>query len=346
MNKAIKRGLLLLFSLLLVFVMAACGDSQAVSTSNDSNDSNGSNDSTDSNDEQTDDSVDYPNKNITIVWSSGAGSGGDIFLRTLSTYLSDYFDVSVVVENRTGASGANAWNYIKNSETDGYTLLGTSATLISAPILADMGVTYKDFTHVAQMFVEPQFVYVSADSELNTIQDLINYELENPKELSWATATPGSKDNIPLEMIYNETGIEPNTVSFESGSEALTQVIGGHIDVALGEYSSLRGQLEAGKINILTVLTEERYDQLSEVPTMKESGWNVVANFSRGIMAPQGTPDEIVDIILEALQDSYENEEFKNIYEDQGLMPAFAAKGDFTEKLDELDEFVRKLFSE
>lgn len=339
MKKNLVKTLSFVLILSLIFVVAACGGKNETPPSSSTSSPTPS-------DQPNVVSVDYPTKDITIVWSSGAGSGGDIFLRNLAESLSKYFNVNVVVENRTGASGANAWNYIKGSKGDGYTILGTSATLISAPILVDIGVSYKDFVPVAQMFIEPQFVYVNADSPLNTIQDLITYELENPKELSWATATPGSKDNIPLEMIYNKTGIEPNTVSFESGTEALTQVVGGHIDVAIGEYSSLRGQLEAGELKILVALTAERYDKLSDVPTMTESGWDVVSNFPRGIVAPPGTPEEIVDILVEALEASYEHEEFKKVYEEQGLMPAFAAKEDFTKNLDELDAFVRSLLTE
>ncbi|GAA0469485.1 tripartite tricarboxylate transporter substrate binding protein [Alkalibacillus silvisoli] len=286
----------------------------------------------------------YPDDDITIIWSSSPGSGGDIFLRSLAEPLEELLDVSVVVENREGASGANAWNHIlNNTDPDGYTLLGTSATFISSPVMNDLDISHEDFKPVAQMFTEPQFLYTYADSEFDDAEELINHELENPEELQWATATPGSKDNISISMILEETGIDPHTVSFDSGTDALTQIVGEHIDVALGEYSALQGQIDSGTVKVLGALTEERYEHLPDVPTLTELGWDVAPILSRGLVVHGDTPDEIVDYLAEVLEDTYEDEGFQEVYEQQGLQPDYAPRDEFRSNLEEMDDFVRSL---
>lgn len=253
--------------------------------------------------------------------------------------------VPIVVENRTGASGANAWGYVKESKPDGYTLIGTSSTIISAPIVSKMDISYKDFVPVAQMFLDPQLVYVSIDSPINSLKELIEYEQANPGKLTWARSTPSSGDTISLAMIAEATGINQKYVSFEGGSEVLVNILGGHVDVAVGEYSEIRPQLEAGKIKVLSVLTNERLSQLKDVPTMKESGWDVVVLRPRAVMAPAGTPDEIIQILTDALEKVYDDPEFQKVWEQEGLVAEYAPTDELMKIYEDMDTFLQKLLN-
>jgi putative tricarboxylic transport membrane protein len=251
--------------------------------------------------------------------------------------------VPILIENRTGASGANAWNYVKSARPDGYTLLGTSSTIISAPILTDMGISYTDFKPLAQSFLDPQMLYVKGDSQFNTVQELIEYELANPQQLSWARSTPSSGDTISLAMISQAAGINPKYVAFEGGGEVLVGILGGHVQVAVGEYSELRGQIESGDIKVLAVLTKDRHPILKDVPTMREAGWDVVVMRPRATMAPKDTPDEIANILIDALSKVYDDPEFQKVYEEEGLVPEFAPGEQLMDIYAEMDEFLQTL---
>jgi putative tricarboxylic transport membrane protein len=287
--------------------------------------------------------TDFPKKNITIVYHSKAGSGGDIFLRNMAKPLEKILGVSVLIENRTGASGANAWNQVKKAKPDGYTLIGTSSTIVSAPIVTPMDVSYKDFAPVAQVFLDPQLVYVKSDSPFNTINELLDYEKKNPKKLIWARSTPSSGDTISLTKVSQAAGIDPNFVAFEGGSEVLVAIVGGHVDVAVGEYTELKGQLDAGKVKVLTVLTEERMSQMPDVPTLKEEGMDLVVLRPRGIMAPKDTPPEVIKVLTDAIEKIYDDAEFKKVYEGEGLIADFVSGDDYMKINDDMDVMLKEL---
>lgn len=324
----------MLVMMLLIFTVACAGNSgaPASSTGNDSAPK-----------KKTEKKVDFPKKEIKLVYHSKAGSGGDIFLRNLAKPLEKILGVPVIVENRTGASGANAWLAVKDAAPDGYTLIGTSSTIISGPIVTPMKVSYKDFKPLAQMFQEPQLLYVSSKSPFNSIKELIEYELKNPKKLNWTRSTPASGDTIALAMISEAAGIKPKQVSFEGGSEALVAILGGHVDVAIGEYSEIRGQFEAGKIKMLTILTDKRHPELKDLPTLKETGWNVVVKRPRGLMAPKDTPDEITQILTDALKQVLNDPEFQKVWKEEGLLEEFVPGDEFMKIYDEMDAFTRNL---
>jgi putative tricarboxylic transport membrane protein len=324
------KSILVMALMFLVILLAACGNQ----TATPSKDTDSSNSNT---------KVDFPKKAITIVYHSSAGSGGDLFLRNMAKPLEKILGVPVLVENRTGASGANAWNYVKAAKADGYTLIGTSSTIISAPILADMGIGYQDFKPLAQNFLDPQLLYVKGDSQFNTAKELIEYELANPKELTWARSTPSSGDTISLAMISQATGIDPKYVAFEGGSEALVGVLGDHVQVSVGEYSELRGQIESGEIKVLAALTAERHPILTDVPTLKEAGWDVVVMRPRAVMAPKDTPDDITAILMDALSKVYDDEDFKKVYEEEGLVPEYAPGEELMQIYADLDTYLNEL---
>jgi tripartite-type tricarboxylate transporter receptor subunit TctC len=104
----------------------------------------------------------WPEKRIEMIWHS-AGSGGDIFLRSLAKAMSGKVPVPVIVNNITGASGANSWNHVARSKPDGYTIQGVSSTFIASPIVNNMKVSYKDFDAVARMFIDAVAIYVSSE---------------------------------------------------------------------------------------------------------------------------------------------------------------------------------------
>jgi putative tricarboxylic transport membrane protein len=206
-----------------------------------------------------------------------------------------------------------------------------------------MGISYTDFKPVAQMFVDPQLLYVSSNSKFKTVKELIEYEKANPKKLKWARSTPSSGDTISLAMIAKATGINPSYVAFEGGSEVLVAILGGHVDVAVGEYSELRGQIESGKVRVLATMTKARHPQMKDVPTMKEAGWDIVVRRPRAVMAPKDTPDEVVQVLINAMKKAYDDPEFKKVWEQEGLVPEFAPGEELMEIYGNLDVFLKEL---
>jgi tripartite-type tricarboxylate transporter receptor subunit TctC len=227
--------------------------------------------------------------------------------------------------------------YVKEAEPDGYNLLGFTTSMISAGIINEMPVSYTDFEPVCAVANDPQYIYVKADSPWNTLQELIDDAIENPGEQKWGRGIPSGSNTLgQLLLLRSVPEAEITPVVFDGGSEVITAILGGHIDVGNGEYSELRGLIESGEIRLLAALTGERTSTLPDIPTAKELGYNAVLDRPRGLLAPKGTPDEIVQKIADIVETALENEEFVETLESEGTVVDFQRPEEFAETLDNI----------
>lgn len=263
----------------------------------------------------------FPEKDIVAVYTSKVGSGGDIFLRNLGKAIEPHMNGnSLVVENRVGASGGTAMAYVSNSDPDGYTLLGTSTTIVLASVLTDVPVTYEDFKYIGGLVLEPEYFYSAADAPYNDITELVDYANAHPGEMNWGFPQATSSEALAQMLLIQESGIDVNTVVFESGTECFTSLLGGHIDVSVGGYSDFKAQYEAGKIKVLATLLPESTKQFPDVKSMKDQGYPTIATEkARGLVAPKDTPDEVVEQLSAIFKTAYDDEQFVSTLEDDGV---------------------------
>ena len=275
----------------------------------------------------------WPQKDVEVVWHSKAGSGGDIYLRTLGKAVEPKLGKAWVVNNMPGASGANAWNYVAKAKADGHVLLGTSPTIIGAQVANNLPIGYKNFDPVAMMLIDPIVIYVKADAPFKSLKEIIEDAKKNPGKQKWAGGTPGDISNVAMRLLMQAGQFQVAMVPFEGGGDAVAAVLGGHLIAGVGEYAEIRSTVEAGQMRILA--TFNKMPTAPSVPSVAEQGYpSVVVEKFRGVMAPKGTPAEVIAKAGQILKDSYNDPNFKKYIESNHLVPAFKNKDEFAKVLD------------
>ncbi|KJS23632.1 MAG: hypothetical protein VR72_00540 [Clostridiaceae bacterium BRH_c20a] len=279
----------------------------------------------------------WPEKDITLIYHSKAGSGGDMFLRALAKALEPGFGKSVIVDNKPGAAGATAWKAALDAK-DGHTFLGVSSTLITAPIMNKMDVDYKSFKPIAMMFVDPMILFVRSDSPWATWEDFVKDAQANPGKFNIAGGIPGELGFVAAKLLQEKADININVVPFEGGADATVAVLGGHVDGAIGEYGEAVAQLDAGELKALIA-----FNKVSgvDIPTVEDKGYNFLVEKFRGVVAHPDTPDAVVDQWEAACKAALEDPGFKQYYTNLKLNVVFKNKADFVKVMEEQDKQIR-----
>jgi tripartite-type tricarboxylate transporter receptor subunit TctC len=266
---------------------------------------------------------DYPVDTVTLTTHSSAGGGTDVFLREMVKPLSEVMGVDFAVENVRGGSGAKAMAHLAASPADGSVFYGTTPTFINTSLLSKPDVTFRDLDPVVNVFLDPQIVYVRADSPYNALSEVIEKAKAEPGSIKFGVTTPGSLDRQVMEKLKAITGAEGPVITHDGGGELLISVLNGTVDLGIGEVQELTGQLEAGEVRLITTYTKDRLDNFPEVPTAQEQGIDLVVNKFRGIAGPKGLPDDVIAAWEAAIPAVLEAEAFKKWYGDASLVATF-----------------------
>ncbi|MDR0653605.1 MAG: tripartite tricarboxylate transporter substrate binding protein [Synergistaceae bacterium] len=286
----------------------------------------------------TSEAATWPSARTTLILHSAAGAGGDIMLRSLARFIETKGNFPAIVENVTGASGANAWNRVARSKPDGTTLLGVSSTLIASPLQNNIPLNYTSFDPVARLFIDPVCVYTGGDSPYKTLGELLEAAEKRPGELTMTGGTPGNIEFVAARGLMRETGVDIPIVPFEGGGEGVVAVIGGHINAGIGEYAEMVSSVEGGKVRILA--TFNKIPGL-DIPTIEELGYKTKVEKFRGIMVPKGTPQDIKDAIFDVLKQAMEDPAFKEYYTNNHLLPALQDGDTFYKFMEQQNEDVK-----
>lgn len=276
--------------------------------------------------------ADYPSKNIRLIVPFGAGGGTDAVGRTIANTVTEHLGQSVSVINRTGGAGAVGMSFGAQQRPDGYTLTVVTREIASLPQMGLMQHDADDFRMIRMVNLDPAVVLVHADSPYNTINDLVAEAKKNPGKLRFAsTAQP----NFYLMALEKDQGIAFNPIPYNGASEAIPAVLGQHTDVTMVTPGEAIAQVRSGQLKALGVMSEERVGSLPDTPTLKEQGVEVTTGTWRGIAAPKGTPDEVIEVLGAAIDKAMQSPEFID----------FMAKGAMTihsMDAEEMTEFVKK----
>lgn len=160
------------------------------------------------------------------------------------------------------------------------------------PILQIQKASHDDFTFITQLAFDPNIILVKADSPYQTIGDLLEAAKKNPKLIKWAGTGSTGSDRVLSLMLEEQTGAIFNFVPFQSGGEATTALLGGHVDIITNQMNECYSQIVAGNIRALAIGSEDRSEFMPEIPTLIEAGTNIVSGSYRGIAAPADIPEE------------------------------------------------------
>jgi tripartite-type tricarboxylate transporter receptor subunit TctC len=276
----------------------------------------------------------YPAKPIHIVAPSAPGDGSDLTARLISDKLSAVLGQPVIVDNKPGAGGVVGTEFAARQPADGYTLIMANAGshAINAALYSKLSYDpAKDFTAVALVAVSPNMMVVNPALPVKSVGEFIAYAKAHPGEINYASGGNGSSAHLSAELFKSMTGIQMNHVPYKGATPALTDLIGGQVQVMIGNLSPMLPHVKAGKLRALAVTTLKRYPGLPEVPTVAESGlagFETVAWF--GLFAPAGTPKDIVNRLNREVNAIVSQPELRERLLGLGMEPALGSPEGYT----------------
>lgn len=246
----------------------------------------------------------YPNRIIKLVVPYPAGGAVDITGRLLAEHLQRELNATIIVENKVGAAGTIGASFVAKAPPDGYTiLLSGAATHAFAPSLFKV-LPYDplaDFAPITQVSEGYLALTVKADSGIKDLAGFIATMKDKGASSNYASNGFGTYPHLAMELLKQTAGIELAHVPFKGGNESVTALLGGQVQVTLNHLPVIQPQVDAGAFRVLATSGPARARALPDVPTLKESGYDIVASAWFGLFAPAGTPREIIERISAAV---------------------------------------------
>ncbi len=240
----------------------------------------------------------YPTKAVHIVVPLAAGGAADTITRAIAQRLTEAWNQQVVVENKPGANTQIGAQQVARSSADGYALLASAETTFVVNPSLYSKLSYdpaKDFTPVSGLGMINQALIVHPSVPAGTVKELIDLAKSKPGELTYGTFGVGSSGHLNMEMFQGMAGVKLRPVHYRGGAPALTAVMGGHIDTLFISLGQMAQPWQAGQVRTLAIGSKARVAEFPQLPTVAESGlpgFDAVSWF--GLVAPSGTPPEIV----------------------------------------------------
>lgn len=286
--------------------------------------------------------ADYPDRPLTMIVAWGAGGGTDAIARIIAVGLERELGQTVNVVNRTGGSGVVGHSAMADAEPDGYTL-GFASTEVN--LMHWLGLTeldYKRYTPLALMNEDPAGVQVAANSEYETLNDLLEAIKAAPAGTFKATGSgQASSWHVAIAGLLNEEGIDPNHVTWvpsDGAATGLQELLSGGADIVPSSLVEARALIEAGRVKSLAYMATERSKLFPDVPTLKEaSGSDWVFGAWRGVVAPVGLPEDVKEKLATALEAVYNSEEYHKFMDAQGFGTRYLNAEEFGEFMATMD---------
>ncbi|MFZ9298578.1 MAG: Bug family tripartite tricarboxylate transporter substrate binding protein [Hylemonella sp.] len=277
----------------------------------------------------------WPSKTVTIVVPFAPGGGTDIGTRIVAQRLSQLWGQSVVVDNRGGAGGNVGLEIVSRAKPDGYTLLtGNVGTQSINPTLYRK-LNYNpdtSFTPIG-LFAELPFVLTTTTSlPVNSVKDLIAHAKAHPNQLTYASSGNGGSPHLSAETFKIATGTQILHVPYKGGGAAMTDLIAGNVHMIFSSVLETSAHIKAGKLKALAITSKDRVSAMPEIPTLQEAGVTGAESGSwLGLLAPAGTPADIVDKVSRSLQQVVAMPEVKQQLLAQGAIAKSGSPQDFVQ---------------
>ena len=266
----------------------------------------------------------WPQRPVRIIVPYTAGGNSDGMARMVAQRLGDAFGQTFVVENRLGANGAIATEAVARSAADGYTLLWA----VTPPVAINPALTkvnydpIKDFAPISAVAVNAFVLVVNKSFPPKTVAEFIAYVRAQPNKLSYSESGVGSLTHLTMALFLKRAGLQMTNVSYRGNAPALTDVVAGHLPAMFSSIADAIPQAAAGSIRLLAVSSKERAPQLPDIPTVAESGFpgfNILT--WNGLMAPAGTPKDVVYKIAAEIGHSVKDPQFAARLDQYGVDP-------------------------
>ena len=260
----------------------------------------------------------FPRRPLTIICPYSAGGGTDLLSRKVAQQAEKRLDVSVLVSNVTGGSGAVGHAAGRIAPADGHTVLMTVFELLSLPVQGLVPFTHEDFDLLLLLNRDPAAVAVQSAHPARTLDEFIAMARDDEPPLLGNTGA-GASYHLAAALFCERAGVPATHVPLSGAAGAVTSLLGGHIDAAVASPAEMKNYVDSGQLRLLAVMSEQRLEGFEEVPTMRELGIDVVFGTWRGLALPQGVPPEARDKLLRTFRAVIESEAMRQFAAQSGM---------------------------
>jgi tripartite-type tricarboxylate transporter receptor subunit TctC len=274
----------------------------------------------------------FPSKPIKVEVPFGAGSATDIVIRIVGDEMRHELGQQIVVENKPGAGSSLAAEYVARSPKDGYTLfVGSSANITNGAINPKLSFDMvKDFAPIALVNSAAVILVANPSVGVSSLKELIELAKKKPGEINYASTGVGTAPHLSGELLNMRAGLKLVHVPYQGSPQAATDLLAGRVQIMFSPASAVVAQVESGKLKVLASATAQRTGVLPNVPTMAEAGMpDFVTSIWFGLMAPAGTPREIVDKLAKVAIEAAKSPEVITAWRPQGIDPMIAGPDQF-----------------
>jgi tripartite-type tricarboxylate transporter receptor subunit TctC len=291
----------------------------------------------------------WPSRPVKMVVPFGAGGTTDVVARLLGQKLAELWGQPVVVENRTGAGGNIGADMVAKSPPDGYTLLMASGSILTANPYMYKSLPFdavRDFVPITNVASGPQVVAVGPTSTFKDLRELIAFAKANPKQVTYGSAGIGTQTHLAAENFAYTANLDMVHVPYKGETFAMTDLMGGQIQMATPNLGAAINLIQQGKLRALAVTSRERMPQLPDVPAAAETlpGFENAGWF--GLLAPAGTPREVIDRVHRDSARVLLSDEFKAKLAQQGMVPVANTPAEFAAAIREESQRWAKVIRE
>jgi tripartite-type tricarboxylate transporter receptor subunit TctC len=278
--------------------------------------------------------ADVLQKSVQVIVGFPAGGGTDVIARILAERLRGAYAPAVIVENKPGAAARISVEYVKNAEPDGSVMLFTPDFPITVYPHSFRSLSYdplRDLIAVAPT-TKSALTYIigpMVPADVKTLADFVAWCKANPDKAIYATTSAGGTPHFVGVMLAKAAGVKMTPVHYRGGAPALQDVIGGHVPAGVNPVSESLPFSRSGAVRVLAVTGSERSPFLPDVPTMRESGYDVVINSWLGVFVPAKTPADVVSALSAAIHDAVKSKEMLDSLAKVGNQPTFQTPAEF-----------------
>jgi tripartite-type tricarboxylate transporter receptor subunit TctC len=277
----------------------------------------------------------YPNRPIRLVVPFGAGGGTDNLARIIEPFVSKALGQPIVIENRAGGGSIIGMDAVAKSAADGYTLVMTDTSIAVNPSLKPLPYdTINDFAPVSLLATAPVILVAHPKVPAKTLQEFVALAKAQPGKFNYASGGNGSSTHLGGELLKLVAGIDVVHVPYKGTGPAMNDLIGGHVDVMFSGISSAKPFMDAGTLRAYAVTGEARNAAAPDVPTFAEAGLaGVTASTYWGVLAPKGTPQEIVDRVSAELAKAMRDPDIVARVGQLGYLPIAGGPSDYADNI-------------
>ncbi|WP_240377371.1 tripartite tricarboxylate transporter substrate binding protein [Bacillus piscicola] len=285
--------------------------------------------------------IDYPNQDVDIVVPFKPGGASDAHARILERHFKDEFGHALSFIYKPGGAAAVGSAEVAQMEGDGSTIMAANyPDIVVQPLTGSGSFKSEDFEYIAQVSSDPAILAVPSDSSFTSLEELVKEAKEKPGEISIG-APLNTSLHLSLLDFMEQSGIDVTIIPYTGGAEAKSRLLGGHLDAAWVNLGVMIEEIDS--IQPLAVTTEERYDQIPDVPTFTEQGYEIVSALGRIYVTPKGISDEKLKILREGISNIAENPDYQKEMSNIGQSVKFINGEEVDKMVNEYKEYAKEL---